>query len=171
MRAQGSKLDCNLSSSSLMLTGSELTDSELDVLDLLNEVETLTLTLGRSFSVVVVGGGWGLKGPKGTLTKGLVVLAKAGLDVGRKGVVVTVGSGVVVVVDVVDTGVGRVGMKGTGDLMESSMESLSTNPCKVCLLLSFCKLITVISSACWEVSVGTAESRIKLLSSESSKAF
>ena len=124
------------------------------MLDLLSEVETLTLTLGvsGSFSVVVVvvveDGATGLKGPKGTRTKGLVVLAKRPVEreVGRKGVVVGRGRVVVVVVLGVETGVGRVGMKGTGG--GESMESLSTKSWKVCLLLvSFCKLMTVMSSA------------------------
>ena len=118
MRAQGSKLDCNRSSSSLMLTSDEVLDwdSELEVLDLLKEVETETLTLGVSgaFSVVVEATG-GLNGPKGTRINGLVVLANrpVDLEVGLKGVVVGLGLGLDVV-DVVEIGVGLVGINGTG---------------------------------------------------------
>ena len=118
MRAQGSKLDCNRSSSSLMLTSDEVLDwdSELEVLDLLREVETETLTLGVSGAFSVVVEATGLKGPKGTRTNGLVVLANSPVDleVGLNGVVVGLGLGLDVVVDVVEIGVGLVGINGTG---------------------------------------------------------
>ena len=118
MRAQGSKLDCNRSSSSLMLTSDEVLDwdSELEVLDLLKEVETETLTLGVSGAFSVVVEATGLKGPKGTRTNGLVVLANSPVDleVGLNGVVVGLGLGLDVVVDAVEIGVGLVGINGTG---------------------------------------------------------
>ena len=151
----------------------------------------MLMMVGISFSVVVVRGTIGAEGS-------VFLEVNLGMDVGKKAAVVVVVvacvvvvRGVVVVVvvmvvemvtlEVVFLGGGLVGMKGkwasvwawgTDFLRLSSMRSVSTKPLKFCLLLSLCRLMTVMSlsskfcSLSTSSSSGTSAKGMMLLSSE-----